>query len=103
RLAASAGATPEAAAQSWGAVGADFQIDALRQATAAAPAPGPFGARARAALLADLGAIQARLAAARLAGGAPADAAVAGLVREAAQAGDLAAIGVACHALAGLA
>ena len=103
RLAGSAGATPEAAAQSWGAVGADFQIDALRQATAAAPAPGPFGARARAALLADLGAIQARLAAARLAGGAPADAAVAGLVREAAQAGDLAAIGVACHALAGLA
>ncbi|MDB5373505.1 MAG: phage capsid protein, partial [Belnapia sp.] len=103
RLAADTGTPPEAAAATWAAVGTDFQIEALRLATIAARAPGAFGPRARAALLADLGAIQSKLAAARLRGMAPADAAVAALARDAALAGDLPAIGVATRALAALA
>ncbi len=103
RLAADCATSPEAAAAAWAETGTGFQVEALRQAAATAPAPGAFGPRARAALLADLGDIQARLAAARLRGAAREDAAVARLAREAAAAGDLAAIGVAVRALAGLA
>jgi glutamate dehydrogenase len=103
RLAADCATSPEAAAAAWAEIGAAFQIEALRQAAATAPAPGAFGPRARAALLADLGAIQARLAAARLRGAGQEDAAAARLAREAATVGDLAAIGVAVRALAGLA
>jgi glutamate dehydrogenase len=82
----------------------------LRQATTAAPAPGAFGARAKAALLDDLTAAQARLATARLRdghGGRAAageeHAAAAALAREAALAGDLAAVTVAARALSVLA
>ena len=94
----------------WGAVGSELGLDALQQATAAAPAPGAFGARAKAALLDDLTAAQARLAAARLAGGdggraaaGEEHAAAAALAREAALAGDLAAVTVAARALSMLA
>ncbi|MBR0673436.1 hypothetical protein, partial [Neoroseomonas soli] len=94
-----------AAAEAWSTVGHDFALDALRGAIAAAPAPGPFGTRARAALADEVAAAQARLAAQRLAGGAPdrtrADAAAA-LVREAAAARDLAAVTVAVRGVAGL-
>jgi glutamate dehydrogenase len=110
RLAASAGAAPAEAASAWGAVGSELGLDALRQATVAAPAPGAFGARAKAALLDDLTAAQARLAAARLRGDGRAAAAdghaaasAAALAREAAMAGDLAAVTVAARALAMLA
>ncbi|MFC7541887.1 hypothetical protein ACFQU2_23730 [Siccirubricoccus deserti] len=71
RLAAATGTAAEEAAAAWGAVGEAFHIEALRQAALAAPAPGSFGPRVRAALLEDLGAAQARLAAARLRGAAP--------------------------------
>ncbi|NKC33928.1 hypothetical protein, partial [Falsiroseomonas selenitidurans] len=61
---------------------------------------------ARAEALADLAAVQARLALARLAGGAapdPRGAEAARLAREAARMGDLVAIGVAARALSALA
>jgi len=107
RLAAATGHAPEEAAAAWGAVGAAFGLDALRQAAAAAPAPGPFGPRAKAALLDDLAAVQTRLATARLRGERPVTApqatAAAQLAREAALAGDLAAVSVAARALAALA
>jgi glutamate dehydrogenase len=103
QLAGATGAAPEKAAAAWSAIGADYGIEALRGAAHAAPAPGPFGPRARAALLADLGAIQARFAAARLAGTAPRAEPPLALAREAAMAGDLAAIGVAVRALAAVA
>ena len=103
RLAAAAGVTPAAAAAAWAEAGAAYGIDPLRQAAASAPAPGAFGARARAAVLDDLGRQQARLAAARLGGVAPDPGAVAALARDAAMAGDLAALGVAIRALAALA
>ncbi|MDO9711655.1 NAD-glutamate dehydrogenase [Paracraurococcus lichenis] len=103
RLAAETGAAPEAAAAAWAEVGARFRIEALRQAAAAAPAPGAFGPRARAALLEDLGQAQGGLAVAQLRGAVPDAAEVAALAQEAAQAGDLAAIGVAARALRGLA
>jgi glutamate dehydrogenase len=111
RLAATTGTAPAEAASAWGAVGSELGLDALQQATAAAPAPGAFGARAKAALLDDLTAAQARLAAARLRNGrgdgraAAGDeiAAAAALAREAALAGDLAAVTVAARALSMLA
>ncbi|TCZ66101.1 NAD-glutamate dehydrogenase [Roseicella aquatilis] len=102
RLAEEAGAPAAQAAAAWAEVGGAFRIEALRQAAAAAPAPGAFGPRARAALLEDLGAAQARLAAARLRGRAPDPASFAPLAQEAAQAGDLAAVGVAVRALQAL-
>jgi len=109
RLAASAGKGPAEAAAAWDAVGRELGLDALRQATNAAPTPGAFGPRAKTALLDDLASAQARLAAARLrngAGRATADerhAAAAALAREAALAGDLAAVTVAARALSVLA
>jgi glutamate dehydrogenase len=106
RLAGRAGVDAAAAAAAWGAVEARFALDALRGAIAAAPAPGAFGPRARAALAEEVGATQARLAALQL-GGAAADPsraeAVAALVRDAAGARDLAAVTVAVRALAGVA
>jgi glutamate dehydrogenase len=84
-------------------VEARFALDALRGAIAAAPAPGAFGPRARSALAEDVGAAQGRLAALLLRGGSPDPAraeAVAGLVRDAAGARDLAAVTVAVRALA---
>jgi glutamate dehydrogenase len=106
RLAAESGATPSAAAAAWRAVGEEFCLDALRAAADAARTAGPFAARARAEALADLAAVQARLARARLAAGAPQDARgaeAARLAREAARVGDLVAIGVATRALSSLA
>ncbi|WP_203071229.1 NAD-glutamate dehydrogenase [Falsiroseomonas ponticola] len=104
RLAAETGADPAAAAGAWRAVGEGFALEALRAAAEAARATGPFAARAKAEVLADLAGVQARLARARLAGGAaPADAEAARLAREAASVGDLVAIGVAARALAAVA
>ena len=105
RLAARAGVEAARAAAAWQAVEEAFALDALRGAIAAAPAPGAFGPRARAALAEEVSAQQARLAAARLAGGAAAGdraEAVGALVREAAAARDLAAATVAARALASL-
>ncbi|WP_135468057.1 NAD-glutamate dehydrogenase [Crenalkalicoccus roseus] len=106
RLAALAGASPAAAAAAWDRVGAAFQLDALREAAAHAPAPGAFGPRAKLVLQTDLAEAQARLAAALLAGREPPPPAAARAVqvaREAALVGDLAALTVAARALAGLA
>ncbi len=107
RLAAGAGTGTDAAAAAWRAVGEGFGLEALRLAARRAPATGPFGARARAALLADLGAVQGRLAAAELAGRQPlageAAEAAAKLARDAAVVPDLAAVTVALRGLTALA
>jgi glutamate dehydrogenase len=102
RLAAEAGIAPVEAATTWAAVGEAFALDALRAAAERARANGPFGARAKAEALADLAALQGRLARSRLAGALPDGAAAARLARDAAAAGDLVAIGVAARALGGL-
>ncbi|WP_376100183.1 NAD-glutamate dehydrogenase domain-containing protein [Roseomonas sp. CCTCC AB2023176] len=100
RLAAGAGVAPQAAAEAWDAAGRGFALDALRAAAANAPAPGAFGPRARAALLDDLGALQARIARAALSGAAPEPPPDAvRLAREAAMQPDLAAVTVALRAL----
>jgi len=103
RLAAATGAGAAAAAEAWHRVEEAFALEPLRGAVAAAPAPGAFGPRARAALLEEISSAQARLAAQRLAGGMAEAAGVAALVREAAAARDLAAVTVAARALARLA
>ena len=103
RLAGAAGVDATAAATAWGSIEARFALDALRAAIAAAPAPGPFGPRARAALAEEVGTAQARLAARLLRGETPDDArsdTVAALVRDAAGARDLAAVTVAVRAVA---
>ncbi|MBR0683550.1 hypothetical protein GXW74_23900, partial [Roseomonas eburnea] len=105
RLAGRAGVGAAAAAEAWSAVEQDFALDALRAAIAAAPAPGPFGPRARAALAEEVASAQARLAAQRLEGRRPDGSranATAALVREAAAARDLAAVTVAVRGLAAL-
>jgi glutamate dehydrogenase len=102
-LAAQSGAALDAAAGAWNAAGAGFHIEALREALARAPMPGPFGDRARAALQAELRESQRRIAAALLAGRAPEGAAAEAarsLAREAAGLPDLAAATVAARALA---
>ncbi|MBS7810248.1 NAD-glutamate dehydrogenase [Roseococcus pinisoli] len=106
QLARASGATPAAAAAAWNEAGAAVHLDALAEAARRMPVPGLYGDRARAALLADLRNTQARLAAGRLAGSAvegPVTEAVRKLVREAAAAGDVAAVTVAARALATLA
>ena len=104
RLAAASGATPDQAAQAWAAVGAEFHLDALAEAARGMQATGPYGDRARAALLADLRATQSRLAGARLAGAAERDTeALRRLAREAAIQADFAAVTVAARALAAMA
>ncbi|RVT99609.1 phage capsid protein [Rhodovarius crocodyli] len=104
RLAREAGAAPEAAATAWDKVAGQYHLAALRAAAEAAPVSGQFGNRARAALLADIDAAQARLAAGELSGGAlPAQAeAVAKLVEQAGRVPDLSAVTVAARALATL-
>ncbi|MBS7792130.1 NAD-glutamate dehydrogenase [Roseococcus sp. SDR] len=104
RLAAESGADPAAAARAWSEVGAACQLDALAEAARRMTAPGAYGDRARAALLADLRDTQFRLAAQRL-GGASAELpeALRPLLAEAARQGDLAAVTVAVRALAGAA
>ena len=105
RLAQRAEASIEEAARAWIEIGDIYALDALRGAAVAAPAPGPFGPRARAALTEDLFALQSRLAASRLSGMVP-DAvratAVARLAREAAATPDMAAVTGAARALAAL-
>jgi glutamate dehydrogenase len=103
RLAGRAGVDAATAATAWAAVGQDYALDALRAGIAAAPAPGPFGPRAKAALAEDVAASQMRLAAHRLAGGAPAADGAAdmmALVQEAVAARDLAGVTVAVRGLA---
>ena len=106
RLAQRAGVTTDQASDAWTEIGRRFGLDALRAATASAAAPGPFGPRARVALIEDLFAAQSRLATKLLMGAAPdqADAATAvQLARDVAAAPDLAAVTVATRALAALA
>ncbi|MFT8246807.1 NAD-glutamate dehydrogenase [Roseomonas sp. BN140053] len=106
RLAAEAGAEPAAAAHAWAEAGRRLGLDALRSATWAAPVAGPFGPRARAALLDGLDMTQARLARAILAGrdpgAAPEAAEALRTVREVAAVPDLSAVTVALRALARL-
>ena len=100
-LASQSHAAPADAAVAWSAVGAQYQLDALGDAARRMPSPGPYGDRARAAMLADLRATQARLAAAHLAGAAPEPTeALRKLMREAAVQADFAAVTVAVRALA---
>ncbi|MCU0943870.1 MAG: NAD-glutamate dehydrogenase [Rubritepida sp.] len=104
-LAARAGVAPEVAAAAWGEAGAGFALEPLAEALRRLPIPGPFGDRARAALLAELREAQGRLAAARLAGRAVEGAAAErarGLARDAARQPDLAALTLALRALAQL-
>jgi len=102
-LAAEAGVAPSAAAQAWDEAGHRFAFEPLREALRRAPIAGPFADRARAALLADLRATQARLAAAALAGRRVEGPAAVALAREAVRQADFAAATVAARALAGLA
>ncbi|MEO3475595.1 NAD-glutamate dehydrogenase domain-containing protein [Roseomonas sp. CAU 1739] len=105
RLAGHAGVDAATAAGAWAAIEDAYALDALRIGIAAAPAPGAYGPRARAVLAEELAASQMRLAAQRLAGGAPPAsraASVAALVQEAATARDLAAVTVAVRGLATL-
>jgi glutamate dehydrogenase len=91
---------PAEAGAAWHAAGEAFHLPALRQATMQADAPGAFGPRAKAALLDDLGALQARLAAARLRGAELPEAdAAARMAQEAAARPDLAAVTVAAREL----
>jgi glutamate dehydrogenase len=100
RLAASAGVAPAEAGAAWHAAGEAFHLPALRQATIQADAPGAFGPRAKAALLDDLSALQARLASARLRGAELPEAdAAARMAQEAAARPDLAAVTVAVREL----
>ena len=106
RLAQRTGVSTEEAGRAWSGIGEAYAIDSLRGAAMAAAAAGPFGPRARAALIEDLFALQSRLAAARLRGTEP-DPARAGpaarLAREVAATPDLAAVTVATRALSALA
>ncbi len=106
RLAGQAGVPPAEVASAWAAVGRSLGIEDLRAAVALAPAPGPFGARAKAALLSDLLQAQSRAAAAAVRGadpaGHPGAAAAAQLARDAAAAPDLAGISVAVRAVAAI-
>ena len=102
-LAARAGVTPGEAAQAWAEAGHRFAFEPLREALRRLRIGGPFGDRARAALLADLRATQSRLAAAILAGQPVEGPQAVALAREAARQADLASATVAARALAALA
>jgi glutamate dehydrogenase len=105
RLAQRAGVTTEDASRAWGEIGEAYALDALRSAASAAAVSGPFGPRARLAVIEDLFALQSRLAAALLLGAEPdatRSAAAARLAKEAATTPDLAAVTVATRALASL-
>ncbi len=106
RLAQEIGLPPGEASVAWHRVGQSTGIDDLRTATAAAAAPGSFGARAKSALMEDLMAAQTRLTRMALRGMEPAalpGAAPALLVaREAAAAADLAGLTVATRAICAL-
>jgi len=100
RLAAAAGVAPDVAAEAWAATGEAYALDALRNAAEVAPAPSAFAARAKVEALAELAALQARLAEARLAGTALPGSSAATLARDAALEGGLLAVGVALRGLA---
>jgi glutamate dehydrogenase len=101
RLANASGAETARAAEAWAEAGRRFHLDALEEAARRAPANGPFGERARAALAADLAGARHRLAARILAGtpDAPEEAKAREVAREAAMRPDLAALLVAARAL----
>ena len=107
RLAARDGTPLRDAAAVWAGVGRTLGIEDLREAIVALPARGPFGARAKAALLADLMQGQMALAGAVVRGsdpaGQPEAAAALQLARQAAAAPDLAGLGLATRAIHSLA
>ena len=107
RLAGEAGVPPAQVAAAWAAAGRALGIEDLRSAVTLAPAPGPFGGRAKAALLSDLLQAQSRAAAAAIRGDDPARRPGAGvavqLVRDAVAAPDLAGLSVAVRVVAGVA
>jgi len=107
RLAGQAGVPPARVAAAWAAAGRALGIEDLRSAVALASAPGPFGGRAKAALLSDLLQAQSRAAAAAIRGDDPAKrpgaAAAVQLARDAVAAPDLAGLSVAVRAVAGVA
>ncbi|MFB9970123.1 NAD-glutamate dehydrogenase domain-containing protein [Pseudoroseomonas cervicalis] len=71
RLSRQAEVAPARAAEAWRLVGEAFHLPALRQAAQQAQVAGPFGTRAKAALLDDLADLQTRLAASCLKGSLP--------------------------------
>jgi glutamate dehydrogenase len=99
RLAGQCGVTTPKAARAWAAAGREFGIDALRVGIGGIAPGGSWGARAVAAMLDDLAALQGDFAAAALGGTAINGKAAAAIVREAAMAPDLAAALVAMRAL----
>ena len=107
RLATRDGAPLADAAAVWAGVGRTLGIEDLREAIVALSARGPFGARAKAALLADLMQAQTALAGAVLRAsdpaGQPEAAAALQLARQAAAAPDLAGLGLATRAIRSLA
>lgn len=100
RLATEAGVPPAQAAAAWREAGDGFHLTALRQAANRAAATGPFGTRAKAALLDDLAGLQARLAGAALRGVLPRAEAAIRIAQEAAARPDLAGVTVAVRELA---
>jgi len=107
RLATRDGAPLADAAAVWARVGRTLGIEELREAVVALAVRGPFGARAKAALLADLMQAQTALAGAVLRAsdpaGQPEAAAALQLARQAAAAPDLAGLGLATRAIRSLA
>jgi glutamate dehydrogenase len=101
RLATAAGVSPIEAGRAWHQAGEAFHLPALRLAAMQAEAAGPFGTRAKAALLDDIGALHGKLAAAQLRGATlPEAEAAARTVQDAALRPDLAAVTVAVRELA---
>ncbi|MBE9604496.1 NAD-glutamate dehydrogenase [Acetobacteraceae bacterium H6797] len=101
RLSRQAGLPAEEAAAAWNATAEQFGLGALHQAIIAAPVSGPYGTRARAALLDELGVLHTRLALGRLRGQAvpSGSEAMLRLARDASAVPDLAGITVALRAL----
>ncbi|MBC9207990.1 NAD-glutamate dehydrogenase, partial [Roseomonas aerophila] len=100
RLSTVANVSPAQAGQAWQQAGEAFHLPALRLAALQADVSGPFGTRAKAALLDDIAALHAKLAAAHLRGASLPDAeAAARTAQEAALRPDLAAVTVAVREL----
>lgn len=100
RLSRQAGVEPARAAAAWARVGEAFHLPALRQAAQQAQATGPFGTRAKAALLDDLADLQTRLATSCLKGSLPEAEGARRVAQEAAARPDLAAVTVAVREIA---
>jgi glutamate dehydrogenase len=100
RLSTLAAVSPAQAGKAWQQAGEAFHLPALRLAAVHADAPGPFGTRAKAALLDDIASLHGKLAAAQLRGASLPDAeAAARTVQDAALRPDLAAVTVAVREL----